>query len=55
MTILARWFGAPFASDSIPARLRHDPLAIFSFLVVLTLILAAAFAPLLTSRAAEGL
>ncbi|MBM4424302.1 MAG: ABC transporter permease [Chloroflexi bacterium] len=55
MTILARWFGSRFAPDSIPARLRHDPLAIFSFLVVLTLILAAAFAPLLTSRAAEGL
>lgn len=55
MTILARWFGSRFAPDSIPARLRRDPLAVFSILIISFLILSAIFAPLLTSRAAEGL
>jgi peptide/nickel transport system permease protein len=55
MTIFARWFGSRFAPDSIPARLRRDPLAVFSVLVILILILSAIFAPLLTSRAPEGL
>lgn len=55
MTIFARWVGSRFAPDSIPARLRRDPLAVFSSLIILILILSAIFAPLLTSRAAEGL
>ncbi len=54
MTILARWFGARFTPDSIPARLRREPLAVISVLIILILILSAIFAPLLTSRAAEG-
>lgn len=55
MTILARWFGSRFAPDSIPGRLRQDPLAVLSILIILFLVLSAIFAPLLTSRAAEGL
>ncbi len=55
MTVLVRWFGSRFSPDSIPARLRRDPLAVISVLVLLLLFLSAIFAPLLTSRAAEGL
>lgn len=54
MTLMARWFGARFAPDSLPARLRRDWLAVFSLAVIVALSLGAVFAPLLTTRAAEG-
>lgn len=55
MKVFTRWFGFRFAPDSIPARLRRDPLAVVSSLIIMIMILSAIFAPLLTSRAAEGL
>ncbi len=54
MTLVARWFGARFAPDSIPGRLRRDALAWVSGLIILLFVAGAVFAPLLTSRAAEG-
>jgi len=55
MKVFTRWFGFRFAPDSIPAHLRRDPLAVVSSLIIMIMILSAIFAPLLTSRAAEGL
>ena len=55
MTVLVRWFGSHFSPDSIPARLRRDPLAVISVLIIFILFLSAIFAPLLTSRAADTL
>lgn len=59
MTLFARWFGVRFAGfrfapDSIPGRLRHDALAWISGAIILLFVGAALFAPLLTTRAAEG-
>ncbi|HRF50895.1 MAG TPA: ABC transporter permease [Anaerolineales bacterium] len=54
MTLVARWFGSRFAPDSIPGRLRRDVWAWISGLIILLFIGGALFAPLLTSRAAEG-
>lgn len=54
MTLVARWFGARFAPDSIPGRLRRDALAWVSGLIILLFVVSAVFAPLLTTRAAEG-
>lgn len=54
MTLVARWFGARFAPNSIPGRLRRDALAWASSLIILLFVAGAVFAPLLTSRAAEG-
>ncbi len=54
MTIVARWLGARFAPDSIPGRLRGDALAWVSGLIILLFVAGAVFAPLLTTRAAEG-
>lgn len=54
MTLLARWFGARFAPDTIPGRLRRDALAWISGLIILLFVGGALFAPWLTTRAAEG-
>lgn len=54
MTLVARWFGARFAPDSIPGRLRRDALAWVSGLIILLFVVSAVFAPLLTTRPAEG-
>ena len=54
MTLVARWFGARFAPDSIPGRMRRDALAWVSGLIILLFVVSAVFAPLLTTRAAEG-
>lgn len=54
MTLVARWLGARFAPDSIPGRLRRDALAWVSGLIILLFVAGAVFAPLLTTRAAEG-
>ena len=55
MTLLARWLGPQFAPGSVPARLRRDPLAAGSAVIILILVFSAIFAPWLTTRAAEGL
>ncbi len=54
MTLVARWFGARFAPDSIPGRLRRDALAWVSGLIILLFVVSAVFAPLLTARPLEG-